>query len=359
VHSLVVDNVNTALSEGLILIHTTGIEENSRNGKVLVMEDPVCTTYTRPWERVLFSPTRDANPFFHLMEAIWMLAGRNDIIWPVYFNSRFKEYSDDGITQWAAYGKRWRSWFGYDQLMVISEELQKNPNSRRCVLAMWDAVLEEGCENKGDLNVAIAGGRDVPCNTHAYFDARGGKLNMTVSCRSNDILWGAYGANAVHFSLLQEVMAKLVGIPMGVYRQISCNYHLYTEVIPRDKIVKLASDKVNMYEMVKSPLEPTITNGEAFLRDCEKFVDFYVKYISWEPGRELPEPVDLEEPFFRDTAVPMFMAYYLHKNKHPDALKARNNIAAWDWGLAAGSWLEKRIKIRMEKQIKGEVASVG
>ena len=33
------------------------------------------------------------------------------------------------------------------------------------------------------------------------------KLCMTVCNRSNDMLWGAYGANVVHMSMLQEFVA--------------------------------------------------------------------------------------------------------------------------------------------------------
>jgi hypothetical protein len=48
---------------------------------------------------------RDANPFFHVMETLWMLAGRNDLPWLVRFNKRFASYSDDGgNTQPGAYG---------------------------------------------------------------------------------------------------------------------------------------------------------------------------------------------------------------------------------------------------------------
>lgn len=33
---------------------------------------------------------------------------------------------------------RWRKFFGYDQLDWIVEELTANPDTRRCVLSMWD-----------------------------------------------------------------------------------------------------------------------------------------------------------------------------------------------------------------------------
>src|SRR6266478_1362063 len=117
-----VSNVNVALSEGLWWMKSAGVKEDSRNGPVLVSPEPVMTVYTRPTERVLSSPLRDANPFFHLMEALWMLAGRNDVAWPAQFAKQILQYSDDGVILWGGYGARWRRWFGYDQLTLLIKE---------------------------------------------------------------------------------------------------------------------------------------------------------------------------------------------------------------------------------------------
>src|SRR5258708_35739439 len=72
--------------------------DQTRNGKCLVVDEPVLISYTHPKERVLFNPVRDANPFFHLYESLWMLAGRNDLKSLAYYCSRMKEFSDDGKT---------------------------------------------------------------------------------------------------------------------------------------------------------------------------------------------------------------------------------------------------------------------
>ncbi len=215
-HTITAINVNHALKDALWWIRTAGIPEGSRNGPVLVAPGPVVTEYKRPQERVLFSPRRDANPVFHLMESLWMLAGESKLEWLVQFNAQMASYGENGI-QWGAYGRRWRGYFGVDQIGLVINELKTNPNSRRAVIGMWDPCL--------DLKHS---GADIPCNTHCYFDLRGGVLNMTVCCRSNDLLWGAYGANAVHFSVLQEVIAHELEAPMGVYRQMSNNFHIYT-----------------------------------------------------------------------------------------------------------------------------------
>jgi len=103
-----------------------------------VFPEPVTTTYLRPTERVLFHAGRDANPIFHLMEAIWMLAGRNDVAFLEQFNRTIGQYSDNGEVFNAAYGHRWRKHFGHDQLIEVINLLRKDPKSRQAVIQMWD-----------------------------------------------------------------------------------------------------------------------------------------------------------------------------------------------------------------------------
>lgn len=192
-------------------------EVSPRGRKTLEHTGPVVTQYWRPEECVLHDPVRDANPFFHLYEALWMLAGRNDVARLAYYTPQIKAYSDDDKTFNGAYGNRWRVYFGQDQLQSIVEQLKKDPESRRAVLTMW---------NPTDLWV---NSKDVPCNTQAYFKIRDGALNMTVLNRSNDAVWGCYGANAVQFSFLQQYIARQLMVEVGSYVQFSDSLHVYVD----------------------------------------------------------------------------------------------------------------------------------
>ena len=84
-------NVNRAMQLGVAFFRgPEGVnyrKQESRNGMTREAITPVTTVYQKPWERVLFSAERDANPFFHLFESIWMLAGSNDLSKLLYFNS--------------------------------------------------------------------------------------------------------------------------------------------------------------------------------------------------------------------------------------------------------------------------------
>lgn len=122
------------LADNPELIRQTG----SRAGVVRLFRRPVTVTYEKPLERVLFNRARDANPFFHLFESLWMLAGRRDVAPLAYYNSQISEIaSDDGTIFNGAYGHRWRTRGGIDQLPIIIDQLKRKPESRRCVLQMW------------------------------------------------------------------------------------------------------------------------------------------------------------------------------------------------------------------------------
>lgn len=333
--------VSEGLFNGLQALCHNGIPSESRNGPVIAAGAPVLIEYPNPANRVLFCPQRDANPFFHYMEALWMLAGREDVALPASYASNIRNYSDDGKTLWGAYGYRWRHAFGYDQLRTIACELKLNPDSRRCVLSMWSPATDDtrpfnvGSMNH-DLYVAGNGGKDVPCNTQAYFRIVEGRLDMTVTNRSNDILWGAFGANAVHFSVLLEYMAARVGVPMGRYFQFTNNLHLYTAVATPEYVQRLAnslpSNDYAQRGVVANELFPYGTDDELFDKAL----------VCWLDGQT--EMGDVTGYFAIDKiAEPMRQAWAAFKRKDREAaLQFARSIVADDWRVACVEWLERR-----------------
>ncbi len=356
-------NVNEAFALGVRYLLDNGVEESSRNGAVLVAPGPVCTMYLNPTQHVLFSPTRDANPFFHFVEALWMLAGRRDVATVKAFNSQIGAYSDDQHTFHAAYGYRWRSHFGYDQLDSIVAELTRDPASRRAVLAIWDggqrywngaisAKHTNDAPDGGDIAAALANGLDIPCNTQAYFDLRGGVLNMTVCNRSNDVIWGAYGANVVQYSMLLMYMAARLRAPVGVYRQVSNNFHLYTEKFSRSKL-RAAIDESAAYHVANTsawfaaPWHPRSAPEDWDYRlkgDLAYLMGLIDRWLVKKLPSEVPDEI-LQTYWGSDVALPMIRAYCLHKAGNTrEAIALTGDIASLDWAKACREWLERRVK---------------
>lgn len=327
-----VRNVHEALPECLYNLRALGQVSDSRNGPVKRFPFPVTTIYQRPTERVVFWHERDANPFFHLFEALWMLAGRNDISFLAQFVKRMMDYSDDGVTQHGAYGYRWRAGFGRDQLVEIADRLRRDTNDRRCVLQMWDLHR--------DLNVDS---RDLPCNTHVYFKVRNGLLDMTVCNRSNDIVLGAYGANAVHFSFLQEYMAARIGVGVGRYYQISDDLHLYLNDTSKD-ILALADLAADPFygQRTRSPYEGAVRADVPLLEMDPSIFDAELKLFLDDPLGSM----GIRSHFIRRVAIPMFYAHHIHKTegRTADAIDfVTDNCLASDWRMAAREWFQRRI----------------
>jgi thymidylate synthase len=351
-HCINAQNVNDAMQYALTYLPYNSAKEPSRNGPVLVSNTPVVTCYAAPTQRVLFSPMRDANPFFHLFEALWMLAGRDDVEYPVQFNSKFGQFSDDGERFWGAYGYRWRTWFGYDQLTAIIDELKRNPATRRCVLSMWSpGYTVFTAEDKTvsmvqpDLMQALAGGKDVPCNTHIYFRSVDGYLDMMVNCRSNDIFWGAYGANAVHFSILLEYVATAVGLRPGRYWQNSFNFHAYTDVFPETTFRDFAEDirTSNWYPHNLEPLVPLMVGPQAmFDAELRDFL-LWSQNTEYDMSQKMLGVPLMDEPFLSDVCVPMRLAWAAFKAKdYPAADYYCGQVKSWDWRTACKAWITRR-----------------
>lgn len=379
----------------------------SRNGEVLVIDEPVLVTYTHPRERVLFNTVRDANPFFHLYHALWILAGRNDVGPLAYYVKKFREFSDDGVHLNGAYGYRWRcaagvpkininpdgsnseySRPGVDQIDLLVAHLKADPASRRAVLQMWnveDDLLKIGrkpspvfhmggvpCrEDQGDQ-----ASKDVCCNLSVMFSLRmvdcekceGSGLSdsypilspcqfcndkgtffyldITVTNRSNDLVWGMLGEDFVTFSVLQEYVAARLGVEVGRYHHFSNNLHVYSW---NWKPEEWLADQTPGYDSIdvasrihgKGGLKtiPLIRDPEVFERELPLFVGAFNG--EEEPWSCVPR---WNEPFFQEVAGPMLTALRRHKEGGPDAAMTwALRINSDDWRIAATDWIKRRV----------------
>lgn len=325
-------NAHQALPEVMYQLKA-GVRRESRNGSVLRLPGPATIVYERPWERVVFWAARDANPFFHLLEALWMLAGREDVAFPASLVGRMSEFSDDGEVFNGAYGFRWREHFGIDQLLTIAEALRENPDCRRQVLSMWDGHRDLGRASK-----------DLPCNTHAYLsrDAEG-CLDLMVCNRSNDAVWGALGANAVHFSMMQEFVAATIGCPIGRYWQVTNNLHLYLdhhaplmECLAEYAYPEKRYYSTDYYAYFQVESQPLVGPGESPREVADDIVEFIHR----------PSKHRCRTAFLSGVAQPMYRAYGYHKQRkggsNDRALRTAQKITAGDWRRAVVEWLKRR-----------------
>ena len=318
------DDINEALFVLKEALLEEGERVETRNGVAYEFRTPVSVTFNNPTKRVLFYKERDANPVFHFLESIWMLAGRKDLSFVQQYNKRMAEYSDDGETFNGAYGYRWRNHFDKDQIEIACRRLIENKNDRRTVITMWDPTY--------DLTVSNTG-KDYPCNTHIYFSLRNEKLNMTVCNRSNDLIWGMCGANAVHMSMLQEYMASVIDAKVGAYTQFTNNLHAYFE--PLGKLVDMQPD-YDAYKIRKLDPYPLVSEPVTFLEEAETFCKEISSFskIGNTYGNDI----------FSNVGIHMHNMYVCWKGKnYEQAYFHAMKIVADDWRLACKEWIERRL----------------
>ena len=312
-------NVNKVFPVGIMYLNKEGVERGSRNGPTLEIMEPAVVTYQYPDERVLFSPERDANPFFHLFESLWMLAGRADVAFLDTYNKGMSQYSDDGIIFNAPYGYRLRHTFGYDQLYSVIQKLRKNVDDRRIVLQIHDA---SDALLRGDS-------KDHACNLVITPRVRNGALDWTVFNRSNDYVFGMTGANVVHMSIIHEYVATMSGLKLGSYSQISNCLHAYTENPVWQRVKDLPVGAFDPYSVGMVAPHPLITFPSLWNKELSEWME-----KPWS-GR------NYVDPFFENIAKPMAIAHKAHKDSK-EGLKYVGRIAATDWRKACTEWLERR-----------------
>lgn len=375
-HVIQARNVNDAYRQGMQLISAQGIRQPSRAGEVLALERPVTTVYERPMERVLFDSKRDANPIFHLMESIWMLAGWRDATWLDQFVGDFsKRFAEDNGNAHGAYGYRWRDHFlrarqketkedlermkanpipgeiplptKIDQILECGRILLNDPTSRQAVMAMWDPAVDLGAKK-----------RDIPCNDLVMFRGRYDHidqiwlLDTTVLCRSNDIIWGAYGANAVHMSFMAEVVAALAGMKMGRYYQVSNNYHAYlnifTKIYPPVCPTGPYSTTIggDMYQLGMAIPRPLFGEETYVFKDRQRLSDRGVEFLNACEAFMNDRNISAKGPiFFDDVVFPLMRAHrdYWKQGKKLEALDLVRKMPASDWQLATMQWMGRRL----------------
>lgn len=315
------DNADDLYRESLLYLRNNCTMANSRNGKVLYVPHPVTVELSSPMQRVLFNEIRDANPFFHVAEFVWMLAGRRDVAFIRFFNKRMEEYAEPNGIIHGAYGYRWAEHFGDNQIWTAVNLLRNDPETRRAVIAMWDP--------QEDLWVDA---KDVPCNTHIYLAMSYGRLNMTVCNRSNDVVWGMTGANVVHMTLLQEAIACELNVPLGRYFVMTNNLHFYPDMPNGEELLESRHHRVPSLYSMRADIHPItiLQQGETLLdlmQDCRDIVS---------GGEIAPRTV-----WARTVAVPMITNYWQRRQGQEFDL---SQIAAPDWRMACENWVARRDK---------------
>lgn len=342
--------------------------ENCRDGNVKEMLD-FKTVIMNPYRRLVGGYRRNINPFFLLLEAMWIFVGRKDVKLLSIFNKNMENFSDDGNVFHAPYGFRLRHWGvrsedkfceenlhaaqGYDQIADAIRMFDNNPNTRQVVLSIWNPDLDLGTKTK-----------DIPCNDIIMLKIRDGRLITTVQNRSNDLHWGL-PTNIFQFSFMTEIIAACLGLRLGTQTHNSQSLHLYdwnkiTDTMLSSESNELYYESGAVERHIDFNFSHSIPNNR--LREVDYYINVLLNNIERisRGGDEINDEIELLEAFSEYLyTVYLYLKIYLKYKAEISVSKDSKEIAArkaiveidkinnsipdnWDVKILAKNWFSNK-----------------
>ena len=149
-------------------------------------------------------------------------------------------------------------------------------------------------------------------------------------------------------------MAAHIGVPVGVYHQITDDLHMYSATWhPEEWLAAEPSTEAEKWSKAGYILrEQRYFDYFPLVKDPQVFDQEVMKYTDLSPQERAV--TNWQEPFLQKVAAPMAHVFNLHKARNYEmAIKNLELIKTDDWQLASQHWLEKREESWVLKQ--GEV----
>ena len=172
-----------------------------------------------PSDNVITNKERKWNIEYARAEWQWYLTGDRNItklgkiygkIPPIWI----KMADDEGNVN-SNYGYQWQR---KRQLDAVVRKLKMDKDTRQACISIYDGKEMYKYDN------------DTPCTYAVQFTIVNNKLDMCVTMRSND-LWYGFCIDQYCFSMLQQLVASRLDLPVGVYYHFAHNMHLYNNKI--------------------------------------------------------------------------------------------------------------------------------
>ena len=246
--------------------------------------------------------------FSCLGEFLWYMSKKNELQFIAYYADRYIKESEDGETVRTGYGPRLFLSDGQNQVENVIATLRKKPDSRRAVVQIFEAP--DGATEQ----------KEAPCTCTIQFAIRAGRLQMMTFMRSNDIYYGL-PHDVFAFTMLQETIARTLGVGLGKYRHSVGSLHLYDKHV--DDAKKMLAE--GWQEAIPMPRMP---NGDPW--------DSLKKLLHVEAQLREEQPVDIEhlslDPYWQDLAHLLRIYRLFRDNKNSEIGQAKKllSIRAYD-----------------------------
>ena len=209
-HVIEVDDLRAGYLDVVNRIFNYGVEVSPRGQKTLEIPGPVTIQINNPRDILAQGVGRKLNLGIGAAESCHLVGGVSDAVQMVSVAKNFGMFVEDGRLR-GAYGPRLA-----DQFPRVAALLKKDPDTRQAGVTLW---------RPEELSTPS---KDVPCTMSLFFHIRAGRLNLSVTMRSNDVFWGL-PYDAWMFSNALHTMAWAIGVPVGVYYHTALSLHAYVD----------------------------------------------------------------------------------------------------------------------------------
>lgn len=179
-----------------------------------------------PREKLIFNEARRIYLPSAVARFVWMMAGSDRLADIAFYEPKVQSFSDDGIAvPGSSYGQRiMRARPGLNQLEAVIGRLADDPQSRRAAISVYqpEDAVRESC--------------DIPCTFGLSYHIRRGAVHATTLMRSNNAFI-LLPYNVFEFSLLAEVVAAELHVPLGSITHYALSMHIYEHDVPKSKEV--------------------------------------------------------------------------------------------------------------------------
>jgi len=180
---------------------------------------------TKPRSRLSRSENR-GKPFSALGELLWYLTGSGKLDFIEPYIPIYSKEAIAGVVP-GAYGPRLFSMRNnLDQIANVTKLLRLKPSSRRAVIQLFNAEdIALDYSQADDPSFVYP---ETPCTISLQFHLRDGRLHLSANMRSNDAFKGL-PHDVFCFTMLQEMMARRLGVELGEYLHHAGSMHLYDD----------------------------------------------------------------------------------------------------------------------------------
>lgn len=276
--------------------------------------------FRSPRDRIVQDPARRMNVAFGVAEFASLVGAIDDIDFFKQFIATYDKYSSDGKTLDGCYGTRIG---GLHAISSVVAQLAADVWTRRAVIPIYD--IDDLLNGKG--------GKNTPCTLSLQFLVRDLELDLFTTMRSSDMVKGVTYDLFV-FTLLQELIASIMGLDVGVYSHNAGSLHVYEADIPMIKKMGYAKRWPHLMNPMPSVI---ISDVETFVALALAINDVGV-WFKLATDKTMWSSEDAQIYFVTLAAV--MMAFVCRKDDVATALRAYNMINDQSLRHAVRPWMK-------------------